>query len=238
MVFGSTLRRGVSAVCEIVSAEKAREEYMAKRIAHGEEAITGMEDTRRYAEMHRKHAGIIYRAFLKDVRSLNVSGTCLEVGAGPGVLATLMAEQNPGIRVTAIDLSPDMVAVGEEYVDKKGLASRIEYAVMDVNDEGTLQKLGRFDLVYSTFSMHHWKDPVMSIGNLWRTVSSGGVLYLHDFKRVRWLHLLPLGKGDKESIRASYTPKEITGFLEKLRITTYEIRTLFPFFFLSAIARK
>jgi len=211
---------------------------MPERAEHREEAIMGTADAQHYAETHEKHAKLIYRAFLKDVRALGVSGRCLEVGAGPGVLAVMMVGQNPDVHITALDLSPDMKAVGEEYIKKKGLGDRIEYVLGDANDVGTIGGLGKFDLVYSTFSLHHWKDPAAAIGNLWNAVGEGGILYVHDLKRVWWSYLLPLGKGDRESIRAAYVPREIKRFLDDVGIKRYEIKTLFPYFWESMVARK
>lgn len=211
---------------------------MVKRREHTEEAIRGIEDARRYADMHRRHAPWIYRAFLHDVKRLNISGACLEVGAGPGILAVMMAEQNPAIQITAVDLSADMATVAQEYIEQKGLEHRIRYRVLDVGDDAILRRLGRFDLAYSTFSMHHWRDPAASIRSLWEALGEGGIVYVHDMKRVWWSWLLPLGTGDKKSIRASYTPKEIEGFLQAVGIPEYEITTLFPFFLQSVIVRK
>ena len=101
-----------------------------------------------------------------------------------------------------------------------------------------MEGLGKFDLVYSTFSLHHWKDPGISISNLWNAVKDNGILYTHDFKRVWWLCFLPLKGGEIGSVRASYTPEEIRVVLQELGITNYKIKTLFPFFLQSIIACK
>jgi len=211
---------------------------MTRRIEHEDEAITGVDNARRYLEIHSKHANLIYSSFLRDIARLDVSGRCLEVGAGPGILACMMAEANPNVHVTALDLSPDMAAVAKDHIVERSLQDRVDYFLGDVNDENTLKELRGFNLVYSTFSMHHWKEPIASIRNLCGPIGDGGVLYIHDFKRVRWASLLPLGKGDKDSIYASYTPIEIKLFLEKAGIVDYEIKALFPFFFQSVIIRK
>jgi len=211
---------------------------MPRRAEHETEAIAGLDNARRYAEAHGKHAGLVYRAFLKDVRRMNVSGRCLEVGAGPGVLAVMLAEANPDVRITAIDLSADMAAVAEEHIREKILADRITYHVCDANDRQALEGLGTFDFVYSTFSLHHWGNPTASLGNLYGLLNEGGMLYIHDFERVWWARLLPLGRGDRASIRAAYTRREIEDFLARLGIGDYEIKTLFPFFLMSVIARK
>lgn len=211
---------------------------MPERIEHKEETIAGAEDARKYAEAHRKHANLQYGALLKDMKALNVSGQYLEIGAGPGFLAAMIAEDNPDIHITAVDLSPHMAAVAKEYIEERKLQDRIRYLVGDATDEKVIRRLGKFDLVYSAFSLHHWKDPEKAISNLWNAVRDKGVLYIHDFKRVWWSYFLPLKGGAIDSLRASYRPKEIKAIFKKIGISEYRIKTPFPFFLQSIIAWK
>jgi len=211
---------------------------MPQRIEQKEEAIGGVEEARKYAEAHKKYARLMYRAFFKELGALHVSGDYLEMGAGPGFLAIMIAERNPDLSITAVDLSLDMATVANEYINERKLQHRIHYVVGDAGDQDMMEGLGKFDLVYSTFSLHHWKDPETSISNLWNAVKDKGTLYIHDFKRVWWLCFWPLKGGEIDSIRASYTPKELRTTLQKLGITDYEIKTVFPFFLQSIIARK
>jgi len=110
--------------------------------------------------------------------------------------------------------------------------------VGNVEDEKMLQKLGKFNFVYSTFSLHHWKSPGSSIRNLWNTVEDGGMLHIYDFKRIGWLCSLPLKYREIESMRASYSPNEIKDILRKVGITDYRIKVPFHFLFQSVTARK
>lgn len=211
---------------------------MPGRAEHEREAITGLENVKRYADAHEKHARLLYRAFLKDVKKLHVGGEWLEVGAGPGILASILAEEYPDVHITMIDLSPDMLAAARERMSSKNLSNRIICRLCDANDTRELDKLGKFDFIYSTFSLHHWKDPAASISNLWNLLGAGGILYIHDVKRVWWARVVPLGKGDRESIAAAYVPREVRSFLSKSDIAGYVIKTLFPFFLMSIIIRK
>ena len=81
---------------------------MPKRIAHKEEPIRGTENSRKYEEAHRGPAKIIFGALQKEIKALMPSGDYLEVGAGPGILSAIIAEDNPGVHITAVDISPDM----------------------------------------------------------------------------------------------------------------------------------
>lgn len=202
------------------------------------EAILGLDNARRYAEKHRKYTGLMYRGILKDIRALKIPGRYLEAGAGPGLLAVMLARQNPDISITAIDLSPDMATVAKEYISKNGLENRISYLVGDVDDATMLHKLGRFNFVYSTFSLHHWKAPVSSLRNLWNAVEDNGMLYIYDFKRIGWLCSLPLKGREIESMRASYSPNEIRDIFRNIGIPDCRITTSFPLPFQSITARK
>ena len=202
------------------------------------EAIIGQEDVRRYATAHRKFSGIMYRSFVKSVKKLGLSGRYLEMGAGPGFLAIMLAEQLPGIDITAVDLSPDMKAVAEEFIQEKKLENRINYILGDAGDERLPEKLGMFDLVYTTFSMHHWKEPEKSIRNLWKAVRPGGALCILDFHRIGWLCSLPVKLHVLEEFRRSYTGKEIKAMFLKMGVANCQSKRPFPYFMQIAVARK
>lgn len=211
---------------------------MASSVKQKEEEIWGEERVRKYAEGHKKWAGLMYRGVVKGVGELKASGRFLEMGAGPGFLAMMIAREYPGITVTAVDISPDMAEVGKEYIAANKLEDRISYVVGDVGDRELIQRLGKFDLVYSTFSLHHWESPGDAVRNLWNAVGDNGVLYIHDFRRLGFLGWLPVKDGLIDSIRAALRPREIEAILKETGVTDYRIKTPFPFVFQSVIARK
>jgi ubiquinone/menaquinone biosynthesis C-methylase UbiE len=211
---------------------------MSTRIEHNDEAISGARESQQYGERHDAHARLQYRALLREIASLNRGGRYLEVGCGTGSLATMVAELNPAIHITALDLSANMVALAKAHIAEQNLQQRISCAIGDVGDAASINQFGEFDMVYSAFSLHHWKDAEKAIANLWKVVRADGMLYIYDLKRVWWLYFLPVNGGFTESIRASYTPQEIHGLFQKLDIKKYKITTLFPFFMQSVIAWK
>ena len=206
---------------------------MLKRIEHREEAIESIDEVQRYAIAQRR-VKFMYRPLVKELRSLHITGNYLEIGAGPGLLATMLAEENQDLCITAVDLSVQMANTAREYIRSCQLQDRIHYIIGDVNSEDVIQKLGEFDLVYSTLSLHHWKEPEKSIKNLWQTVTDNGTLYICDFKRVWWLYYL-LGAN---FIRASYNSGELKDMLLSSGISNFKIKTLFPFCVQSIIASK
>ncbi|MBN1176357.1 MAG: methyltransferase domain-containing protein [Dehalococcoidales bacterium] len=211
---------------------------MVSEVEHKEEKIWGVERARQYAEGHKKYAGMMYGGIIKDVGFLKTTGRFLEMGAGPGFLSVMLAQKYPDISVTAVDISPGMVEVGKEYIAENMLEGRIDYLVGDVSDRDFIQKLGKFDFVFTSFSLHDWRPLDGAIRNLWEAVGDGGILYVHDFKRQGWLRFLPVDDEGFEAMKNAYTPDEIRAVLRQLEITDYSIRCRFPFIFQSVIARK
>jgi 2-polyprenyl-3-methyl-5-hydroxy-6-metoxy-1,4-benzoquinol methylase len=211
---------------------------MASRVKQKEAEIWGKERVRQYAEGHKKWAGLMYGGMVKGVGKVKTSGRFLEMGAGPGFLAVMLAREYPDITVTAVDLSAEMAAVAKEYIAANKLEDRISYIVGDVSDGELMQRLGKFDMVYSTFSMHHWEAPGEAIKNLWNAVGDNGVLYIRDFRRMGFLSWLPVKDGLIDSIKAALRPQEIEAILEETGVTEYRIKTPFPFVLQSVIARK
>jgi ubiquinone/menaquinone biosynthesis C-methylase UbiE len=191
-------------------------------------ALVGPETAARYAEM-AEGLMVQYRGFLKHLKTLDVGGRYLEIGPGPGVLTVAVAREKPGAQITGIEMSPDMVSVAREVVERAGLADRIQFLVGDAGDGNVFGSLGQFDLVYSTFSLHHWKDPQRVMQNLMSVLADGGTLYIHDLRRAWWLYWVPIRNGFWYSVRAAYTAQEIREMLQELGIERYEIKSVFPF---------
>jgi len=211
---------------------------MAGSAGKKEEETWGLERVRKYAEAHKKYAGLMYGGIVKDVQKLGISGRFLEMGAGPGFLAVMMARECPGVSVTAIDISPHMAVVANEYITESNLEDRIQYVVGDVGDRELMKQLGKFDLVYSTFCLHDWKPPDDAVRNLWEVVKDNGFLYIHDFKRLGFLRFLPIKDEGFKAMKAAYSPDEIKAVLRKTGINDYKIKNRFPFIYLSVIARR
>ena len=203
---------------------------------HQNESFVGLEAAKEYAESAEKST-MRYRAFLSTLKSLSIQGKYLDVGAGTGNLAAIIAQNNSAVEITALEISTDMVTVGEEYIREKGLQSQIKFIKGDAIDKETIDELGKFDLIYSTYSLHHWENPEKVVANLGSRLSDNGVLYLYDLRRVWWLYWLPIYNGFFNSIRAAYIRREIKEMLPDFPPETHEIKYEFPFM-QSIIIRK
>jgi SAM-dependent methyltransferase len=123
----------------------------------------------------------MFRGIANDVASnLETDGRILEVGCGPGHLATRLA-LIPGTSVTATDIDPRMVerAVANA-VRALPPGDQPTFGTADVAhlpfDDGT------FDLVVSTFSMHHWADPPAGLAEIARVLKPTGVVLIWDIE--------------------------------------------------------
>jgi SAM-dependent methyltransferase len=211
---------------------------MPKRIVEeGEQAFVGIESARAYArEAKSPFMRMGYSVIVNGITRRGITGRFLEIGSGPAVLTTMVAQAIPKAHITAVELSPAMITVAKEQLEEEGLTERIDFVQEDATDARLLDQLGQFDLVYSTYSLHHWDDPEAVIKNLLRAVVPGGILLIHDLRRVWWLYWIPSQEGFFTSIRAAYTPAEIRGLLGRVGIDRYKVSK--GLFWHSIIVRK
>jgi len=69
---------------------------------------------------------------LRDEREPRV----LDLGTGTGAIALALADEHPGARVTAVDSSPDAVALARENAERLGLAVEVREGGFEVAAEG------------------------------------------------------------------------------------------------------
>ncbi len=210
---------------------------MPRRIIHTDlEVITGEQTTEDYLKMQKRIGRFYLRRFLRLLAEQGKTGRLLEIGPGPGYQTAKVAERNPKSEIVAVEASADMIAVAQSYINKRGLSDRVRFVDGVVEDEGLIKELGKFDLIYSSFSLHHWKNPVKAFQNLYQALKEDGVLLIYDLERHWLTYYLPIRGGIVESIRSSYTPKELSAMIAGLNIQNYQVQKHFPY--LSILVRK
>ena len=195
------------------------------------------EQTQSYIEYSKKSSEASYSRFFSTLKKLDIKGNYLDIGSGPGLITQSVAEQHPDIQITGVDISKEMVDFALSDRQKK-LKDRLNYAYGDACKMGTIAELGKFNFIYSTFTMHHWDDARLGIKNLYSMLNRGGILYIYDLKRVWWLYYINSKSGFFQSIKASYLTKEIDAMLKELGINNYTIQTIFPFFMIELIIER
>lgn len=153
----------------------------------------------------------LYTLVADEMAVTSPGGTVLEVSSGPGRLAVRLARAAPGMELTGVDLSPEMVEIAARQAAETGLAGRVRFEVGDV---GALPfPDGAFDGAVSTLSMHHWPDPARGLAEIYRVLKPGVEARIYDVAHWLWLpahggsrlHQLlaesPFGEGSVESVR-------------------------------------
>ena len=109
--------------------------------------------------------------------------SALDVGCGAGLLAEPLARL--GAQVTAVDASPDVIAVARAHADGAGLA--IDYRACGVE-----QVAGQFDLVTSLEVIEHVAEPQAFVKALAERLAPGGLMILSTPNRTGWSKLLTI----------------------------------------------
>ena len=181
----------------------------------------------------------VHRRFVDGVLARGITaGVGLDLGTGPGYVATEIARRQPGLRIVGMDLSAHMVEKASRQASQAGLDGR---GIWPQGDGHHLPFAdATFDLVVSSFALHHWDDPLNVLDEMARVLKPGGRYYIADVCReasfVQRLFAyasipaisLPLGSylgygGYFESVRAAYTHDEARTLLEHSHLPSGEV---------------
>lgn len=117
------------------------------------------------------------------------SQTVLDLGCGPATQLAQIAQFNPKISFTGLDLSSHMLADARRHVEALGLEN-VELRQGDITRLDTFDDHS-LDAVISTMALHHL--PTLEhlekcFAEVRRVVKPGGALYLTDFGRLKSLY--------------------------------------------------
>jgi SAM-dependent methyltransferase len=207
-----------------------------KRVPHTDlEVLTGTETAEDYLAMQRRLGRFYLNGFRKALARQNKTGRFLEIGTGPGYQTAIIAEDHPEAEIVGLEPSPDMVRIAAGYIADRGLDERVRFVAGTVEDDALVAGLGKFDLAYSSFSLHHWTDPARALRNLYGALAPGGVMVIFDFERRRLTYyLMPGPRGMRESIKASYMRQEIAAMMAEPGISAFTLEGCFPYITLVA----
>jgi len=117
-------------------------------------------------------AGLARSRLLAGARRL------LDVGGGSGCFAIALAQQDPQLRCTVMDLAP-MCALAREYIEAAGLGDRVETQPADMfRDEWP----AGHDAVFFSNIFHDWSDGTCAelAARAHAALPSGGRIFLHE----------------------------------------------------------
>ncbi len=130
--------------------------------------------------------GDLYRRMADDLaRSVAALAApeVLEIGPGPGGLAVELARRHAGLRLTGLDIDPAMVERAAVRARRERLDDRLAFVVGDV--AALPFPDASFDLVTSSFSVHHWPDAAAGFAEIRRVLRPGGRVIVYDLPD-RW----------------------------------------------------
>jgi len=201
------------------------------------ESVDGPEVTRAYEWVAMLPPMRLLRWFVAR-RAVGMAGRgeAVDLGCGPGHLVIELARRSPGLRVTGIDLSDEMLVQGQDNAHRAGLADRVSFRRGDARQIPFPD--ASLDLVVSTLSLHHWSDPVAVLDEIARVLRPGGSFLIFDLRRDMiapcWLLLwfvtrvvgpAALGRMNEPlgSRNAAYTPHEAARLVEQSRLNGWRI---------------
>ena len=112
---------------------------------------------------------------------LEPSGQAADLGCGPGHLAIELAQAAPGLLVTGVDLSDEMLETAGARAQRAGLGERVTFR------HGNAAQIpfpdASLDLVVSTLSLHHWSEPASVLDEIARVLRPEGAFLIFDLRR-------------------------------------------------------
>jgi ubiquinone/menaquinone biosynthesis C-methylase UbiE len=181
----------------------------------------------------------VYRRFFHGVLRQEVrDGLALDLGTGPGYVAVAVARQRPGLRIAGLDLSGHMVERAERLATRANLNGRVMWPQADGHRLPFADQ--SVHLVFSSFALHHWREPLVVLDEIARVLAPGGRYYVADLcRKVSWLQRafayasipvvsLPFGSyrgygGYYESVRSGYTQDEARDMLSRSRLPSGQV---------------
>lgn len=124
-----------------------------------------------------------YTAFCKVLKKTNAS--ILEIGCGPGNITKFLLDTNPAFKISALDVSKNMVEIARTHNPKA------DFHIMDCRNINTIQNT--FDGVICGFTIPYLSESDCSkmISDLNSLINDNGILYLSfvsgDYKKSGYL---------------------------------------------------
>ncbi len=145
------------------------------------------------------------------INDLEASGAkrILDIGSGTGSIMLGLEAKRPGLALYAVEPSREML----------GIARRRSHGLVHFA-QGSSRHVpfrGRFDMIFSTLSFHHWKRQRESLGYLAGLLADSGEIRIYEVDKGRAGFFLRLAAGS-HSVSADGIRRTIPG---ALRLSSY-----------------
>ncbi|MGI0489435.1 class I SAM-dependent methyltransferase [Pantanalinema rosaneae CENA516] len=109
------------------------------------------------------------------------AGLVLDAGTGTARIPIMIAQRCPQWQIIGIDLSKNMLKLGQENVNQAGLQAQITLECVDAKQLPYPDR--QFDAVISNSIIHHLPDPLPFLQELKRVLKPNGGILLRDLLR-------------------------------------------------------
>jgi len=180
---------------------------------------------------------------MQELGKYRPAGTLLDIGCGPGYLAAEIVRRYPGLKVTGLDISEDMLKLAAHNLP----AGRVNLLLGDA----AALPLGdsSMDFIVSSASLHHWEDAPAVFREIQRVLRPGGCFLIMDFRRdapaamyavARIFNLFAPGelkrtRGALGSLYTAYTPEEMTALIATVPFRETKVTRGFAWMFVTGI---
>lgn len=173
---------------------------------------------------HFLSLGIDKRWRRKAVAGMAPSAEILDVAIGTADLAIELIRQQKAQKVTGIDLSEEMMKIGREKTDRKGLSDKIEFKL-----ESALEMPFddcSFDAVTCSYGVRNFSDLDKGLAEMFRVLKPGGEVMILEFSYPKnkiisffydlyFSHILPFAGRlvSKDKTAYKYLNRSVKGFI-------------------------
>lgn len=189
---------------------------------------------------------LLRRKVISRLKKFNPSGKLVDIGCGSGNLIIQIAEKLPRLNLVGVDISSEILSFANKRAIEKKVDKKVEFK------NGTVENLpfpnNSVDFIISTFSLHHWLNPIKAFKEIYRILKESGTFLIFDFRRdsrkffygfLTFITKVVAPKALKNineplnSIQASYTVDEIHKFFSQVSFQNTEIKPFLTWMFIS-----
>ncbi len=124
----------------------------------------------------------VNKVFAEQAMAIGIkTGLILDAGTGTARIPILICQQRPECKIIGIDLSKNMLMVGEKNIKQAGLENQIKLELVDAKNMPYPESY--FDAVISNTIIHHLPDPKPFLQSVKKVLKSGGGIFLRDLIR-------------------------------------------------------
>jgi len=178
----------------------------------------------------------VNRAFVDEFLAAGAApGEVLDLGTGTAQIPVELCRRDDAFRVTAVDLSANMLHLARAKIEVAGLTHCIRLSLVDAKRLPYAQ--GRFAAVMSNSIVHHIPRPGGVLAEAWRVLAAGGLLFVRDLLRPadddevsRLVEAHAAGATEHQrqlfddSLRAALSLAEIRGLVAELGLDPLNVR--------------